>query len=375
MSPAAGMLLFLAPALGPAAGGVLIQAAGWQLVFLINVPFGLLGALGMLRVADQPAQASDRSVGFDPFGMLALAGGLVLATYGATEGPQAGWSSRSAWPFLAIGGALLLVYILWALRHPHPAVDLKLLRHAQPALAVVLCALASIVMFSMLVLVPVFMESLQGKSALVAGLALLPQGLVTGVGLVLGELVAPRIGVRLSALLGFLLLALSTATLLTLTLATPAWVTALLLSGRGLAIGLTIQPLLTSMIRGLSAAEVPDGNTLFNAAERLAGSIGIPLLVTYFTLREQDRVQQVLRGFGVDPGKLIGARSTAQGAAQLPPALRAQLAQAAVAGFHDTIWLLVGVSLLGCVAALFLRHRASDPGRPYVGGDAIAHAA
>jgi EmrB/QacA subfamily drug resistance transporter len=355
MPAAAGVLLFLAPAVGPTAGGFLIHIAGWPLVFLVNVPFGLLGALGMLRVPEPPVHASDArdaSVPVDPFGMLALAGGLVLATYGATEGPQVGWSSLSSWPYLATGGLLLLVYVVWALRRPHPAVDLKLLRHLQPALAVGLCALSSIVMFAILVLVPVFMEDLQGATALTAGLALLPQGLVMGIGIVLGDRLAAHRGARFSALLGFLLLAITTATLLALTLTTPAWVTALLLSGRGVAVGLTIQPLLVAMIRGLAPAEVPDGNTLFNAAERLAGSIGIPLLVTFFTLREQDRIRETLDSLGVH----LGARLPAAGsAAQLPQAVRARLAQAAVTGFHDTIWLLVAVSLLGCLVALLLR--------------------
>jgi EmrB/QacA subfamily drug resistance transporter len=356
MPPAAGMILFLAPAVGPTIGGLLIQLAGWPLIFLINVPFGLLGALGMLRVAERPTHAGDRSVRFDPFGMLLLAAGLVLATYGATEGPQQGWASLSSWPFLASGGVLLLGYVVWALGRAHPAVDLKLLRHPQPALAVGLCALAAVVMFVMLVLVPIFMENLQGDSPLVAGLALLPQGLVTGVGLVLGDRVAPRWGVRTSALLGLLLLTLSTAALLTMTPTTPALVTALLLSGRGLAIGLTIQPLLLGMIAGLEPREVPDGNTLFNVAERLGGSLGISLLITFFSIREQDRIQAALQAFGI---RLGGALPTSGSVANLPLALRAQLASAAVAGFHDTIWLLVGISALGCLAALLLRGRPS----------------
>jgi EmrB/QacA subfamily drug resistance transporter len=362
ISPAAGILLFLAPAVGPTVGGLLIQLAGWPLVFLINVPFGILGALGMLGVPSAASPDRDRDVHFDAFGMLALAAGLVLVTYGATEGPQAGWASVQSWPYLAAGGVLLLVYVAWALWRPHPALDLKLLRHLQPALAVGLCALASIVMFSMLVLVPIYMESLLGDTAVAAGLALLPQGLVTGIGIVLGDRLAVQWGVRFSALLGFLLLAIGTAALLTLTLTTPGWVTALILSGRGLAVGLTIQPLLTGMIRGLAPAEIADGNTLFNVAERLSGSIGISLLITFFTLREQDRVQLVLRSLGAGAANLTGASSSSRGlAAALPPTVRAQLGQAALAGFHDTIWLLIGVSLLGCLAAVLLRGGAGEP--------------
>lgn len=362
MPAAAGIILFLAPALGPTVGGLLINLGGWPLVFLINVPLGVLGALGMLRVPEQPAQAGDAAVGFDPLGMLLLASGLVLAIYGATEGPQRGWSSPAVWPYLAAGGGLLLAYVVWALRRRHPAVDLKLLRHGQPALAVALCTVASVVMFAMLVLIPIFMENIQGDSALVAGLALLPQGLVTGIGLVVGDKLTATCGARFSAILGLLLLTASTGAMLIVTVTTPAWVTALLLSGRGFAVGLTIQPLLLAMLSGLASHEVPDGNTLFNVAERLGGSIGIPILVTFFSLREQERVRAVLQSFGVSAGVL---RSGTSRAVPLSPALRTHLARAATAGFHDTIWLLVAISALGCVAALLVRHH-----QPVIAGEA-----
>jgi EmrB/QacA subfamily drug resistance transporter len=354
--PAAGILLFLAPALGPTVGGILIHLSGWPLIFLVNVPFGILGALGTLRTpADLP---TDRraDVPFDPLGLLFLGAGLVLATYGTAEAPQQGWGSTSVWPYIACGGVLLLLYIMWALRRPHPAVDLKLLRDRQAALAVALCALASVVTFSMLVLVPIFVEQLQGMSVLTAGLVLLPQGLVTGLGIVAGDRLARRAGVRTSVLLGMVLLALTTASLLALTLTTPAWLTALLLSGRGLAVGLVIQPLLMAMLAGLTPPEVPDGNTLFNVAERLGGSIGIALLITFFTSRLTVHINAVLAHTGIPASQLhLGAGTVSN----VPPAIAAQLGQAAVTGFHDTVWMLVALAALGCLAALLLRGHSS----------------
>jgi EmrB/QacA subfamily drug resistance transporter len=357
MPVVAGMILFLAPAIGPTAGGLLIRAWGWPLIFLVNVPFGLLGALGTLRIPHHLAERSDPGVRFDLAGMLLLASGVVLALYGATQGPQAGWGSVQSWPYLVGGGLLLAVYILWALLRKHPAVDLKLLRHPQPALAVALCTLAGVIMFSMLFLIPIFMEDLQRTSALTAGLALLPQGLVTGVGTVLGDKLAPRWGMRASAALGMLILTLCTAALLLIGLSTPAWVTALILSGRGLAIGLTIQPLLLSMIGGLSPEEVPDGNTLFNVAERLGGSIGISLLATFFAARETTQINGVLQVLGIH---LSGGQSGASLPANLPIFIQSRLADAAINGFHDTIWLLVALSALGLCATLLLHKKPAE---------------
>ncbi|MGZ3581963.1 MAG: MFS transporter [Ktedonobacterales bacterium] len=259
-----------------------------------------------------------------------------------------------SWPYLIAGSILLVAYSIWALRRRHPAVDLKLLRHSQSALAVMLSALAGIVMFAMLVLLPIYMQNLQGFSALTAGLALLPQGLVTGLGTVLGGIVAPRWGARRSTMIGMAILAFSTATLLLLTLDTPAWLTALLLCGRGLALGLTIQPLLNVMLGDLNAAETADGNTLFNVADRLGGSVGIALLATFFQQRERYHADQVLASLGIHL-RGDGQNQTVAAIAHLPLAIRTQLALGALTGFHDTILLLVLLSLVGLALTMLLR--------------------
>jgi len=357
MPPAAGVVLFLAPALGPTLGGLLVQVAGWPLIFLVNLPVGLVGALAVTRMPASAGERGDPAARFDPLGLALLSGGLVAAIYGGTQGPQHGWDSPAAWPYLAGGVILLGAYVLWVLRRPHPAVDLKLLRQPQTALAVGLSTLVAIVLFVIVFLLPLFLENLQGLSALQAGLTLLPQGLVTGVGIGLGAPLAARRGVRATALLGLIILVLGTAALLLVTATTPAWVTALILCGRGLASGLTIQPVLTVMIGGLAPAEIPDGNTLFNVAQRLGGSLGIPLLGTFFALRERVRVDAALRALGLPVASAGqgGQGGLGAGGARLPAPVRERLTEAAVAGFHDTIWLLVAVSVLGASMALLLR--------------------
>ena len=359
MPAAAGIVLFLAPAIGPTIGGFLLHVGGWPLIFLINVPFGLLGALGIWRLVQGTPASHQPGTRFDVVGLLLLSGGLVLAIYGATQGAQFGWSTLSSWPYLAGGLGLLALYVIWAFRHAHPAVDLKVMWHPQPALAVGLSALVAIVLFVMLFLIPVFLESVQGVSPLVAGLTLLPQGLVTGVGTVLGNRLAARRGTRVSAILGMAILTVSTVALLAVQIDTPAWITALILSGRGLALGLVIQPLLTTMMGNLPPEQVPDGNTLFNVAQRLGGSIGIPLLATFFAVREQARLQEALQALGISSSVIEPGGGT-NALAHLPVSVQAHLAQAAVTGFHDTIWLLVLLSGLGLLLAFLLRDRPAS---------------
>src|SRR5215831_2474179 len=340
--PTAGIVLFLAPALGPTVGGLLIPLAGWPAIFLVNVPIGIAGFIGMCRVAARASDKADRSVQFDPVGLLLLALGLTLALYGAAEGPVIGWTAAAAWPFWAAGATLIGLYVPWSVRRTHPAIDLRLLCQSQTALAVGLSSLASVVMFVMLFLIPVFLESVQGLTPLQAGLALLPQGLVTGLGTVLGEKLPAKYGVRRSVAVGMGILSVSTAALLLVRLDSPGWLVAAILSGRGLALGLTIQPLLHAMLGGLSPAQMADATALFNVAQRLGGSIGISLLSTFFQIRERVHVERVLQDLGLPPGVIDSGQGSpaSSGMAALPAPVQQALAQAATAGFHDVIGLL-----------------------------------
>jgi EmrB/QacA subfamily drug resistance transporter len=346
----AGIVLFLGPALGPTVGGLLVSVWSWPAIFLVNAPIGIaaLAALPALRRRGL-ADVRDRAARFDPAGLLLLSGGLVAALYGASEGPTSGWGSARSWPFWSAGVLLLLGYGFWARGRAHPAVDLRLLRRPQSALAVWLCMVTAVAMFSVLFLLPVLVQDIQGHGPLASGLVLLPQGLVMGLSTRFGMTLGERGGLRPGILAGLAAVGATTALLLLVGAGTPLWIVSVIMAGRGLGIGLVIQPLLLAMLAGLPGNQLADANTLFSVGQRLGGSLGVGLLVTFFTMRVAARVRQAL---GPAAGRLGPGTGSLAGA---PPALRPRLADAAVAGFHDTIWIGVGIVAVGIGCALLLR--------------------
>ena len=282
---AAGLLFFLAPAIGPSVGGLLIAAGGWRWIFLINVPIGAVALFGIRRLPPEVAPAADGHARPDPLGLLLLSVGLVSALFGASRATSEGWTDPLAMVTLSAGVALLLAYAWWAPQTPDPAVDLTLLRHGRSALALVLSVASSIVAFAAVFLLPVFTQSVQRHSAFATGLALLPQGLITGVGTAAGQRLAARYGVRYLVATGFAVLAVASSGLLLLTPATPLWATSLILAGRAAAIGFGITPLLSVMLAPLPDTKLADGNTLFNIAQRLGGSIGVGILGSLLAAR------------------------------------------------------------------------------------------
>lgn len=141
ISPAAGVMLFLAPALGPTLGGGLIALGGWRTVFLVNIPVGLVAVLAARRIPTHLAPGRAPTAPFDLRGLVLLAAGLTGVLFGASRGGTSGWASPMSWAMLAGGVLLLAGYTTWAFHCPHPILDLALLRRRIPTLALLLCAL------------------------------------------------------------------------------------------------------------------------------------------------------------------------------------------------------------------------------------------
>jgi EmrB/QacA subfamily drug resistance transporter len=282
ISPLAGVLLFLGPALGPTVGGALIAAAGWRAIFLVNVPVGLLAAVAVRAIPAALAPGRQPGARFDLPGLILLAAGLTGLLLGASQGASAGWSAPACWLPLAAGAALTAGYAAWAAHREQPVLDLTLARRRGPVLSMALCALASVVTWAAVFLLPVFVQSVQGRSALAAGLALAPQGLITGLSTALAPRWLARLTVRVTVLAGFAVLAVASLGLLLITAATPLWLIAVILAARSVSIGLVINPLLQALLEPLRPDQLGDASTLFNTWQRIAGSFGIGLVATLY---------------------------------------------------------------------------------------------
>jgi len=327
--PVAGVMLMAAPALGPTVGGALVAAFGWPSIFLVNVPFGLLGIVGVSRISSRITTPADPRARFDPRGMLVLGAGLGLGLYGLASVQEEGWFALTTWPFWGAGAALLVIYTVWASRIEHPAVDLGLVRSVRSVIGLTVVILATVVLGAVLFTIPVYVQAIQGFSAFHAGLVLLPQDLVMAVGFVLGNRLSRRGLARESAIGGALLLTATTAFLLATRVDSPAWQVAVILAGRELALALIVQPVLDALMMAIPRSKLADANTLFNVVQRVAASFAIALLMTLLEQRQH---------FHLADGESIQV--------------------AMMAGWLDVIVALVALSVAAVVVAVLFR-----PGR------------
>ncbi len=200
-----GALAGLGGTLGVVAGGVLVDALGWQSVFFVNVPVGaLLVAVGPLFIAESRAtQAGARS--FDVAGALLGTGGVLAIVLGVIRAEPLGWASAEVIALLAGGFALLAAFIAVEARAAAPLVPLRLFGSRGLQTASVALALNGAAFVSMFFLTAIYLQQVRGDSALEAGVHFLPMGAIAITAAVLASQLATRIGTRPIHIAGALL--------------------------------------------------------------------------------------------------------------------------------------------------------------------------
>lgn len=158
-------------ALGPAVGGGLIALGGWRLIFLVNVPVGLIGTIAAVFLIPRSRELHESR--FDWPGLALLAFGLVALLVAVSFGNQLGWHSPALIALFLTAAVLTVGFLRWERRTSSPLVDLRLFR--QPAFAAGIASglLAYLVLFGCLFVIPFFLEIAHGMPPEQVGLLLI----------------------------------------------------------------------------------------------------------------------------------------------------------------------------------------------------------
>jgi EmrB/QacA subfamily drug resistance transporter len=335
-----GVPLMLAPALGPTVGGWLIQVFNWRWVFWVNLPAGLLAiVLGFFLLEAGRMPWVERKV--DVIGLFLATPGVALVIYGLTQASGYGWSSWQA--LLPLSGGVLLVagFVSWELRQEHPLLDMRVFRDAGFSASMVVGVIMASALFGAVFLMPVFMQEVQGKDTLQAGLLLAPQGLAAAAAMTISGTLSDRFGARPVVFVGVLALVAATLLLVQVSPATDNWSWVLITSARGIGMGFAMMPNFAAAYVTLPAEAIARATAVSNTLQRVASSFGIAVLATIV----EGRIKAHL------PAHQVVAAGGHASQAALAAAVRA----AAAKGFDDTFWLAAGIAGLALPATLLLR--------------------
>src|SRR6266568_9377061 len=372
---ALGVPILLAPAFGPTLGGYIVTYLGWQLIFFINLPIGILGIiLGVIFLREGHAERRAR---FDLPGFLFAAIGLASLLYGMSDASTAGWGSTKVLSFLVVGVLSLAIFVVVELnianRGGQPLLDLRVFANAPFTTSNITSMLVTFALYGGLFLIPVYLQNLRGLSAYQAGLLLLPQAFASMVAAVVGGRLVDRFGVRAVVIPGLIILGGALWLLSSLSLNTPYGTLQFWLIGRSLALGFCFQPLAVSALSEIRPRQLPQATSVNTTVRFVISSFAVAVMATlvqtqtaihYAHLAEQvtpsSPLGQLLPGLQA-LFMLRGASASAAFAAAIQVISGLVQRQASILAFQDAFHISVALTVVAIIAACFIRYRRPQP--------------
>jgi DHA2 family multidrug resistance protein len=282
-----GIGVIAGPALGPVLGGYLTDTLGWRWIFFINLPVGVLAML--MTVVFLPRDAhediSHRGVDWAGIGFLAL--GLACFQTMLEDGQQEDWFSSRFIVTMAVGAAAGLTLFIWReLTTPHPAVDLRVLKHRTLAAGSAYSLVLGMGLYGVMFAVPIFLQVYLGFTALQSGLMLFPGAIASATMMLIMGRIAGKFDAR--ALIGCGAVGMAVTAWLLAHINPNTGTQSLFwpLVLRGLATVMMFLPLSLATIGPLPKSAVAAGAGFYNLTRQMGSSIGIAVITTLLAHRE-----------------------------------------------------------------------------------------
>jgi EmrB/QacA subfamily drug resistance transporter len=305
-------------AIGVLLGGVLTEYAGWQWIFIVNVPIGF-GALLLVPRIVRESHAEGLTRNFDALGATTVTASLILFVYGLTETTSHGWGSGRVVASLVASAALMLAFLWIESRSRSPLVPLSIFRRRTLLGANTIGFGLGTSIFGAFFLLSLYMQQVLGFSPIKTGVGYLAIALSAVAGSGVSQALVTRLGVKPVLAFGLAVMAGGLAYLSGLS-AHGSYFTDLfpgfLLLGVGL--GFSFVPVSIAALGGVAPHEAGLASGLINTSQQIGGALGLAILVTVSTTRTNHllasgtpRPEALVEGFSIAFWVAVGVAAAA----------------------------------------------------------------
>jgi EmrB/QacA subfamily drug resistance transporter len=272
----------LAIAAGPSLGGLLVDTAGWRSIFFLSVPVGVLAiVMTMLRVPESKDPQGRR---LDPVGQLLAIVALAALAFVTIEGPHWGWTT----PLIVIlAGVAIVAGVLFLLAErgkPGALVPLDLFSNKPFNATLAIAGMMTFGMYAMMFLMPLYLQSVRGASAFIAGLELVPMSIAFVIVSQLSGALTKRIGARLMMVGGMGLMGTGLLLLAAISAHTSIWAIEATLIVIGVGLGLNTGPVNAVAVASVSKGRSGTASGLLNTTRMIGATLGIAVLGAVFAV-------------------------------------------------------------------------------------------
>jgi len=270
----------LGVAVGPLVGGAIMEGWNWQAIFWINIPVAILAIPLALAVLNNDFGAKAR---IDVPGAVLAAGGVLALVHAIVRGNDDGWDTFGVIAEIALGGLLLVAFLLWQTRAKAPLVPLRLFRDRSFSITnIVGFAFSFGTMGAVFILIQ-YLQVVQGASPLEAAVQTTPWTIAPMFVAPIAGLIAPRVGTRVLLVLGLLLQGVAlTWTALIIAPATPypEMIAPFILAGVGM--GLVFAPSATALLATLGLIDHAKASGVNSTLRELGVALGTAVMTAIF---------------------------------------------------------------------------------------------
>ncbi|MFL1379095.1 MFS transporter [Nocardiopsis protaetiae] len=357
----------LAMAIGPSAGGLLLENFWWGSIFLVNVPFVLLGlALMYFLVPESKDEAPGR---LDVLGVLLSIPGLVLLIYGIiTAGERSSLADPDVWGALLGGLAVVALFLFHESRTANPSLDVRFFKNPRFSVAMATIMLMFFSMSGLIFFMSFYWQSVREFTPFVAGLLVLPAAVGQMVLAPLSPNLVHRFGPRAVAATGILVVCASMAFFTLLAVDTPIWLILIFFFTQASAMAVVLTPSTDAIVSSVPPGKAGAASAMQNTVRQVATAMGVAVLGAVISFRYRAGITPTLEEVAATeegaaahlsgPGLHAAGESieatlaVARGLGEAGRVLLAPAKEAFLAGLHTAALVALCCGLAGVVVVL-----------------------
>ncbi len=362
-----GFGIVLAPALGPACGGFLVDLYSWRAVFYMILPVCAVAVImGLIFMPGRDANATQ--VKFDWTGMSLMLICLFSLLAGLSNGSRDGWGSNIILTYFGVAIVTLTAFILWEWHSRTPMLNLKIFAYGPFTASIVISFVWGVGNFGLWYLVPLFVQLLQDYTATKSGLLLMPSGLLLAMVFPIAGRVSDHVRPIWPIAIGMSMTSISAYWMSDADLNTPFWLFAWWLIFGRVGLGFVFPALTAGGMRALPPHLISQGAGLHSYFRQLGAAFGITLLATTVESRASmygDAFISTQTAGNATTGEFMriikkylseaGTPETLQNEAALHYLGETIYEQALMIAFRDGFFIVAVVFLLAALPSIFLR--------------------
>lgn len=285
-----GVGAMFGPIVGPALGGWITDNMSWRWIFYINLPIGIIAMILCAFFIFDPEYLRRKAneITIDYWGIFLLVVSMGSLQVVLDKGQQEDWFNSSFIIMFSIITVVSLLALIWVeLTHKHPIINLRLFKNVSFSAGNLIMFVVGFALYSSIMLIPLFLQTLMGYSATDAGMVMAPGGVATLITMPLvGAALAKRDG-RKIVFFGLLLGAASMFIMQGLNLEGAFWNYTWPRIVLGFGLAMIFVPLTTVTLASISREEMGNATGMFSLLRNIGGSVGIAMAATLLTRYQQ----------------------------------------------------------------------------------------